>query len=384
MTTTGAVDVVPSAVSDAIDSQARDVALAWRRGDLADDDARWILAALVRPSPVPREVIVSLTHRAVSFSDGIDQSIDELVDALVALIGPGGAKIDLGRIADGASFSGWLRRFGTTVATTTVRRDMTRHRYRHPPVTDGMADVTASPGAVSVRRTLLLDSVADELAVAHRRAATPGELMHAQEAAYRTIAGLPALRRPDTAQARAAVRRAIDEPGHIKALVAAIGRRTALPDSPVLDLFEDCRLDELAGTPAAAITLMARAAIAPRGLPRRGRVREVLQWADRQHKPNPRPAHVRLLRAALRAWLTVRADLDEETGRHKSDTRIADDRRAWRAAANACLDAGVVVAGATIDQMADRFEEALAGVEQASARTAVQSSDSAARRHRPS
>ena len=214
--------------------------LAWRRGDL-DDDARWKLAALVRPSPVPREVIVSLTHRAVSFSDGIDQSIDDLfVDALVADRPRGRRSTSAGSPMVPAS-PGWLRRFGTTVATTTVRRDMTRHRYRHPPVTDGWPTMgTASPGAVSVRRTRC-----STLSQTSSRSRTAGRRHPAVSCTPRRppIARSPgsALRRPDTPR-RAAVRRAI---GRARPHQGA-GRGDRAPDrpardSPVLDLFEDCR-----------------------------------------------------------------------------------------------------------------------------------------------
>lgn len=365
--------------SPIVDGRARDLAALVLAGDLDPVDGLWELTALVHRSVVPRQVAVRLAVSGAVRPNGVDQLAQELTDRLAGLVQPGpegrpACRLDLSLLAAGGSFSAWLRSIGDRVGRTTVYRNRGREAARLVPCAD---DVLASlPGVTRhpVREVLRREEALDRYRVFAARAVDHGEQLHARADAVRDVYGLPLVTRPRTAEQRAAVLAALDDPEHVRRLLAALSQRRQQPDSPVLGVFADYTVSTLAATPVEAVVLLARSAVTARRAPRRARVRELEQWAvaampappGRQLPPRPRQYRVRGL---VRAWLAATFDRDEasEGPTHKEDAQIAADVAAFTAAANGCLDDGISHLGRTVDEIGDTLAAALLAIERESA-----------------
>ena len=118
----------PDDANRARDIEAASLASSALADLLPERDARWRIAALLRGAGIVEQVAGRLQLAHQERADLIDGLYD-LADAVVVGVGRP-AKLDLARLADGASFCGWARQFLSShqVRTTVMRRSWARSR----------------------------------------------------------------------------------------------------------------------------------------------------------------------------------------------------------------------------------------------------------------
>ncbi len=110
-----------SAAGQLRDAEASSIAASVGSGVLSEREARWRISALLHGAGIVEQVVRRLCLPRQEAPDLTDSLYDLAYDAIVGVSRP--PKLDLARLAAGASFSGWARQFlSSKQACTTARR----------------------------------------------------------------------------------------------------------------------------------------------------------------------------------------------------------------------------------------------------------------------
>ena len=314
-------------------------------------DTMWALVAATKKSDVPNEIARRMaTSRRCLPSDVPDLS-EKLMAALVDRLipGPGGTakvQLDFQRLADGKSWSSWLRSYGTPTALTVLR---TMHRSRKVNGHPGLSPVEhADPRSAVTPMTTARAEQALDLLHARTRRAGPDEALWAKAEVLGDFYSVPPVRRPETAAGRQAILEALGTPGHLSDVVTALAADRPTT-SPIADLFVDFDSDTFASLPREAVELLVQAAAVPRPPTPRTTYRLVRAWAAEQ---TPRE-HRSLVRTMMDAWAAASTDVVKEGEQivPKPDDDRHRDAMAFMEAAYWVLEKGVFVFGVTTDEI---------------------------------
>ena len=110
------------------DAEAVSISASVRSGVLSERDARWRISALLHGADIVEQVVRRLCLPRQEAEDLTDALYDLAYDAIVGVSRP--PKLDLARLAEGASFSGWARQFLSSkqACRTASRRSWARAR----------------------------------------------------------------------------------------------------------------------------------------------------------------------------------------------------------------------------------------------------------------
>ncbi|WP_277212294.1 hypothetical protein [Isoptericola croceus] len=229
-----------------VDTRATSVAEAWAAGQVSDFDVRAAMADLVYRSGITASLARQVASYRPHLADELGaRTLEFLVRRVYADDG-----LDLTRIADACSLSGWARQLGRTYATRQLRDMCAAHsESRTAGPLDADLPTAVDPGSDPAGTVLDADTedLLARLDAVRESSRTPGrdEMVAAERGrALRVALGLPRLVAPDRLAEAARLRRACAEnPG---AAWRALTERHYGADDALAALWDDFDVEDAA------------------------------------------------------------------------------------------------------------------------------------------
>ena len=335
-----------------VDQKAACAAQRYLRQEVNFANTMWALVAATKESGVPGEIARRMAAAGTCQPSDVQELSEHVMSALVDRLipGPNGTakvQVDFQRLANGGSWSSWLRHYGGRTALTTLRT-LRRAQIRHGRAVLSQVEMADPRSGVTTDGTRLAEASMDLLAARTRRA-TPDETLWAKADVLADYFSVPPVRRPATAAGRDAILAALNEPGHLADVVTALAADRPAT-SPIADLFVDFDSDTFASLPREAVELLVQAAAVPRPPTPRQTYRLVRAWAIEQVPSGPLRS---LVRAMMDAWAAVSTDVVKTENEivPKPDDERHRDAMAFMEAAYWVLENNIFNFGVTVDEI---------------------------------